>query len=220
MTMAYVESCRSLCLKRKVGAVIVTEEGQIISSGYNDVPDQEKSCVEQYGKCYRDLMKEKYATKYRKCPSCGKRISIYAKCHHQHCGKVMRMYYSLCPGCMKEVEHAHKCSCGSKVFEEFIPGGIETPGKLLDLCRALHAEERAFMQVMKLGGAPLKNGVIYITSYPCNLCANKIAVSGIKEVVFAEPYPMQEAKIILKNSDVSTRRFSGVKNTAYFKLFS
>ena len=38
MAIAYAESMRSSCLKRKVGAVIVDLAGDVFSSGYNEVP--------------------------------------------------------------------------------------------------------------------------------------------------------------------------------------
>lgn len=38
MAMAYANSLRSSCLKRKVGAVIVDSAGNVFSSGYNEVP--------------------------------------------------------------------------------------------------------------------------------------------------------------------------------------
>lgn len=60
---------------------------------------------------------------------------------------------------------------------------------------------------------------LYTTTFPCNLCANKIAMLGIKEVVYAEPYPMREAIEVLEAREVTITRFEGVKSQAYFRLF-
>ena len=49
MSMAYSNSLRSSCLKRKVGAVIVDSKGNVFSSGYNEVPFLEKPCLNMYG---------------------------------------------------------------------------------------------------------------------------------------------------------------------------
>ncbi len=44
MAAAYTISQRSSCLKRKVGEVIVDDEGNIISSGFNEVPRHYRPC--------------------------------------------------------------------------------------------------------------------------------------------------------------------------------
>ena len=59
MADAYLQSTKSGCLKRRVGAV-VTKNGQIIASGYNSAPVKVSTCIDlQY--CYRDVS--------RRCPS-------------------------------------------------------------------------------------------------------------------------------------------------------
>lgn len=45
MAMAYATSMRSSCLKRKVGAVIADSTGNVFSSGYNEVPIANKTCL-------------------------------------------------------------------------------------------------------------------------------------------------------------------------------
>ena len=72
--------------------------------------------------------------------------------------------------------------------------------KILDYCRALHAEENAILNVARVGAsAALPGSTLFTTTYPCNLCANKIAQVGIKHIVYFEPYPMEEAKKILED---------------------
>ena len=60
MAAAYTISQRSSCLQRKVGAVIVDDEGNIISSGFNEVPREDRPCVKEYGKCGRARDWEKF----------------------------------------------------------------------------------------------------------------------------------------------------------------
>jgi deoxycytidylate deaminase/dephospho-CoA kinase len=60
MAMAYAISQRSSCLKRKVGAIIADEFGNLISSGFNEVPIGGTSCQEQYKACYRESTVNKY----------------------------------------------------------------------------------------------------------------------------------------------------------------
>ena len=91
--------------------------------------------------------------------------------------------------------------------------------KILDYCRALHAEENAILNVTRTGSSSeLKEATLYTSTYPCNLCANKITQVGIKKVVYFEPYPMKEAKAILSDGNVKQEPFEGVTFNAYFRL--
>lgn len=91
--------------------------------------------------------------------------------------------------------------------------------KILDYCRALHAEENAILNVARVGASSaLPTSTLYTTTYPCNLCANKIAQVGIKHIVYFEPYPMEEAKKILSDKGVEQEPFEGVTYNGYFRL--
>ena len=91
--------------------------------------------------------------------------------------------------------------------------------KILDYCRSLHAEEIAILNVARFGSAvALKDSTLYTTTYPCNLCANKIVQIGIKKVVYMEPYPMKEAKDILDENNVIQEPFEGVSFNGYFRF--
>lgn len=91
--------------------------------------------------------------------------------------------------------------------------------KILDYCRALHAEENAILNVARIGAsAALPTSTLFTTTYPCNLCANKIAQVGIKRIVYFEPYPMEEAKKILSDKGVTQQPFEGVTYNGYFRL--
>lgn len=107
------------------------------------------------------------------------------------------------------------CSAGHVVDKE----QKEVLKKHLDLCQAIHAEERAILQVAKLGGQSLKDSVLYSTTFPCLLCAKKIIEVGVKEVVYLDPYPYSRAYEILKGAEVKLTKFLGVKSVALDKLF-
>jgi deoxycytidylate deaminase len=92
--------------------------------------------------------------------------------------------------------------------------------RMLDYCRALHAEENAILNLAKNGrSVPLHECCLYTTTYPCRLCANKIVNIGLKRIVYLEPYPDQEAKHILKTAGVSDDLFEGVTFKAYFRIY-
>lgn len=90
--------------------------------------------------------------------------------------------------------------------------------KLLELCRSLHGEESAILNLVGRS-ADLTKSTIYVTTYPCNLCANKIVQAGISRVVYFEPYPVEEAKKIFKDAKVVTEPFEGVTFRAFFKFY-
>lgn len=236
MTNAYSLSRMSSCLKRKVGAVIVQtinanngsgiNRGKIssfpimVSSGYNEVPLGSYKCAyhPDFEKCYRDYLQEEHAKKIKYCPNCGVKLNVKTFC--PHCEKEKEGYIKYCKEYQKEIEDEFKCSnCNSRIFQEYLPGAKETPGKLLDMCRALHAEENALLNLMNKGRLCNGDLTIYVTTQPCNLCANKIVAAGIDRVVFDEPYPIKESEDILKEGNIKVNRFEGIKSTAYFKLY-
>lgn len=95
------------------------------------------------------------------------------------------------------------------------------PGKLLDLCRSVHAEEAAILQTAKLGGISLDNTVLYASTFPCMLCCKKIIDSGVKKIVYLESYPMGESLSIpmFEKCGIQVTKFEGVNAIAFHKLF-
>ncbi|MEN6451534.1 MAG: hypothetical protein ABFC96_13660 [Thermoguttaceae bacterium] len=234
MTLAYCESTRSACLKRKVGAIIALirkghnpdrEYGTVIASGHNDVPDGQEPCVFARGieGCYRDKLQERYAKQLKHCPGCGSLINKQSTC--ANCQAEISEFVKSCPSCGKDPEIECLCSnsnCeyhSSDLYSLFVPGSSSSTGKLLDMCRALHGEENAIISLARNGCRLTDDAVLFTTTFPCNLCANKIAEVGIKKVVYAEPYPMPEAVDTLKRREVEVEKFEGVKSSAFFRLY-
>ncbi|KXS20678.1 hypothetical protein M427DRAFT_151950 [Gonapodya prolifera JEL478] len=83
-------------------------------------------------------------------------------------------------------------------------------GAGLDTCLCLHAEENALLEAGReriesrlAEGAPT---VLYCNTCPCLGCAKKIVQVGIKEVVYAQEYKMDEmTKSLLMEAGVSLR---------------
>ncbi|MBM3300797.1 MAG: hypothetical protein FJY85_12685, partial [Deltaproteobacteria bacterium] len=190
MTMAYCMSKRSSCLKRKVGAVVATAQHDVVSAGYNEVPRGNEPCVfdAELGQCARDRLQEEFARNLKFCPSCGSPIATDLKC--SQCGRTLDRYHKSCPHCKGDAGIVFKCKCGTSVYDLFLPGSHPKLGKLLDVCRALHAEENAIINLAKNGTCVPGDCVLYTTTFPCNLCANKIVAANIGKVVYAEAYTM------------------------------
>ena len=178
MAAAYAISQRSSCMKRKVGAIIVDPLENVISSGFNEVPANEKPCEKKYNSCYRDWV----------------------------CSKFFEDLKTKIPEVVgKEAE---------------LNGLFRKRFKILDYCRALHAEENAIINLARNGSSvPLDQCTLYSTTYPCRMCANKIVQVGIKHIVYLEPYPDIQAKTILQKNLVMDDFFEGVTSNAYFRLY-
>jgi deoxycytidylate deaminase/dephospho-CoA kinase len=179
MAMAYAASQQSSCLKRKVGALIVDEMGNVISSGYNEVPPFEKPCQKQFVDCYREKISNEF-------------------------------FFKELPGIIPEI----------KGREEELKQHFRKRFKILDYCRALHAEENAILSLVRNGrSVPLDRCTLYTTTFPCRLCAEKIVTVGLKKIVYLEPYPDHGAVSILKGAGVSFEFFEGVTFKAYFRIY-
>lgn len=77
-------------------------------------------------------------------------------------------------------------------------------GQRHEICRGLHAEQNAIIQAARYG-IDIEGSSIYITTEPCSVCAKMLINAGIKEVVFATPYPDALSEELLSETDIITR---------------
>jgi deoxycytidylate deaminase len=101
---------------------------------------------------------------------------------------------------------------------------------LIEYSRAVHAEMDAIISVARTHKAGLLNGTLYSTTFPCHSCARHIVASGIKKVIFIEPYPKSLAKelhldTISENEGDQGKKvlflqYSGVAPKHILKLFN
>lgn len=191
MAMAYTFGRRSRCVKRKVGAIIVDKYNNLLSSGFNDVPKGIKECALLHGTCYRDIQRDKLREKFD------------------------QLICEFIDSNLKPDSDEYKKHTRSLTDE------IVGKTKVLDLCRALHAEESAVLNLVSNSNlTDFSECSLYATTYPCNLCANKIVQVGIKNVVYFEPYPVQQAKKIFEQANVKATPFEGITFRAFFKAYN
>jgi deoxycytidylate deaminase len=157
--------------------------------GYNETPLGIEPCKIRYTQCSRDIYKMKY---FAKLESAGQ----------------------ICPKCddvIKDSKPPFLCKkCGFDLDKYFISD------KALDRCAALHAEEKA---ILNIGSRNIQGYTIYTTTFPCYGCAKKIVSSRLSSVVFMEPYPDQDSVDLLSEGKISVRKFEGVKARAYVRVF-
>jgi len=97
--------------------------------------------------------------------------------------------------------------------------------------RVVHAEMAAITTAARETNSIL-GSTLYCTTFPCHLCAKHILSSGIKEVVFLEPYPKSRTlrlfpdSIVLHDDSeihhdkVTFRPFLGVSPNIFQQIFS
>ncbi|MEX1014040.1 MAG: deaminase [Candidatus Paceibacterota bacterium] len=74
-------------------------------------------------------------------------------------------------------------------------------GVSFELSKFIHAEACIIAEAAKRG-ISLKDTSIYVTTFPCPVCAKSIAIAGIKKVYFEEGYSLLDAESILKTFNI------------------
>jgi dCMP deaminase len=74
-----------------------------------------------------------------------------------------------------------------------------------EICRAIHAEQNAIIQA-GLHGTKIEGATMYITHFPCMICAKMIVNSKINKLVVYSPYPDKMALNFLKKAGVVIKR--------------
>ena len=195
MATAVSQSHASRCLKRKVGALIVDETNGIpLSVGYNENPVGMEPCFLLYNGCYKDMIME---TKLEDmsplfCPECGTQ--------HQSISKPWK-----CNGTKTD---GNPCRCNFKL--KFFPS------RNMELCTAIHAEERA---IRSLGQRSADGCTIYVNTFPCFQCCRYIKDAGITKIVYVESYPVTEAVDFLRENKIDFEPFEGFTPRAFNRVF-
>lgn len=78
-------------------------------------------------------------------------------------------------------------------------------GEYIELASTIHAESLAIAHAAKKGFA-LDGASLYVTTYPCPVCAKSIAMSGIKKLYYRDGYSLFDAEKILKAFDIEIVR--------------
>lgn len=79
-------------------------------------------------------------------------------------------------------------------------------GQNYEVCRSKHAEDNALSQLARGHGGSI-GAKMYITRYPCGMCAKDIVHAGITEIIFLGGREFEESKNILKEGGVKVRKF-------------
>jgi cytidine deaminase len=98
---------------------------------------------------------------------------------------------------------------------------------LIEFGRAVHAEMAALIDAARRG-VPVAGCTMYVTTFPCHLCARHVVAAGIKRLVYIEPYAKSRTADLYPDSiaieqpsgqKVQFAPFVGVAPRQYMKLF-
>ena len=200
MQIAYNAKLSSGCISRQVGAVITDSEFSVKAIGWNDVPRGQTPCI---------LRNAGWLNKNEKLNL----FSDYEKSDPKFRTEMKNIF---------EKKEGEKCLSGCnlsfcfKDIKNFIDGE-----KNQVHTRALHAEENAFLQISRYGGTGIKNGYLFTTASPCELCSKKAYQLGINTIIYIDPYPGISKSHILEsgNSRPKLKLFEGAIGRAYQQLF-
>lgn len=222
MQIAYTAKLNSGCISRQVGAVVTDNEYSTKAIGWNDVP---KGAVPCSVRNVKDISTEKNFgfTKFE----LGEGLKETEQINTDQADNLLDNE-------SKKFNQFVKQNFNDKTLPESELGGRNCPycfktaynafsgDKNQVHTRSLHAEENAMMQISKSGGQGLKNGFLFTTASPCELCAKKAYQLGVRTIYYIDPYPGISRNHILKSNKATDPKmvlFSGAVGKAYHKLY-
>ena len=196
---------KSACLSRQVGAAIVDHSGSLIAVGWNDVPKFGGGLYTEDDQNWIEPGAHIASDHDNRCFRWGDAI-----CHNDEEKRSIenKLFNSLrASGVVSE-------SIPDDAIRFAIRGsGIEA---LLEFSRSIHAEMEAILSIARDARHSLQGATLYTTVYPCHNCARHIVASGIKEVIYIQPYRKSLA-ITLHHDAISENESQ--KNCVIFKQF-
>ncbi len=215
MQVAFTAKLSSGCISRQVGAIVTDDNFSIKSIGWNDVAEDQIPCNLRDFRELRD----------------GKNLSHFSE-FERNDGTIVNLNYE------------DTLSFKEKISDRFsITGDLDAllVNKPCSYCfksahnafegkdnqvhtRSLHAEENAMLQISKYGGQALKNGYLFTTASPCELCAKKAFQLGLRKIFYIDPYPGISRFHTLKNGvsedkNPSLIMYQGAIGSGYIRFY-
>ena len=210
MQIAMNAKLNSGCISRQVGAVITDKDYVIKAIGWNDVAKNQLPCKLRNAE---DLVKGRNTDHFSDFEASGEVVT----------GETNQKFLKLFSDDISRIDQkdlgGRNCSFCFKTHLNTYEGE-----KNQVHTRSLHAEENAMMQIAKNGGEGLKEGLLFTTASPCELCSKKAYQLGIKKIYYIDPYPGIATKHILKSGvdeskDPVLELFKGAIGNTFHKLY-
>lgn len=204
MFLAYAGAQRSGALARQVGAVVVSEGGDVVAVGANDAPRFGGGPYWPGEDDQRDVVKRIDANAVEQ-----RKIALALVAELNEAGLL-----------------ANGEGDAEKALEVLEKGRL---GDITEYGRDVHAEMHALLGCAR-SGVCVRGATLYTTTFPCHNCAKHLIAAGFRKVVFVEPYPKSKAlelhddAMTLNGGSAADRLllqpFIGVGPRRYFDLFS
>ena len=202
MQVAYSVKKNSGCISRQVGAAISDADYSIKAVGWNNTPEGQVPCILRN---VSDLVNGYDSEAY----------SYYERNDAAFRKEIKSKYINV-------FQIKDKDSTGLNISYCFkdVQNSVEGQKNQVHT-RALHAEENAFLQIVKHGGQAIKKGILFSTASPCELCAKKAYQIGVSKIIYIDPYPGITTSHILKSGSSSPELilYRGAVGRAYDKLY-
>ena len=211
MYAAFSAARNSACLSRKVGAAITSREGEILATGWNDVP-------KAFGGLYQTDAYGSSPDDDRRCWNINGGVCS----NDQEKKLISELIVDLL---IKEdlIDETNRETAFKVIRKQSKLKG------LIEFSRAVHAEMHALLNAGATDGGKIRDGKLFVTTYPCHSCARHLVAAGVREVYFLEPYrkslatKLHEDAITENESDIDKVRvmpFDGVAPSRYLRFFS
>ncbi|MCJ2165596.1 MULTISPECIES: anti-phage dCTP deaminase [unclassified Pseudodesulfovibrio] len=184
MNAAHSASLRSGCMSRQVGAAILSAEGDLISTGRNDVPRGGGGLYgpEDGEDDFRCVMKANGT-----CQSNDKKNEIIGEIEGVFKSELMKVCKKV-DGLVELLKKENMDVDGIVEMLRKKAADIPQLEGLIEFSRAVHAEMDAITTAARMSTVSLRGGSLYCTTFPCHHCARHIVSSGISKVYYIEPY--------------------------------
>jgi len=200
MQIAYTVKQSSGCISRQVGAAVTDEEFSVKSVGWNNTPQGQVPCLLRNTE---DLL-------------LGQDTHAYSE-YERNDSKFREVLHEKFDTLRKS-----KLLKGRNLSFCFKDMQNEIDGEKNQVhTRSLHAEENAFLQISKHGGMTLRNGILFTTASPCELCSKKAYQLGISKIVFIDPYPGIATRhtLLVGSNSPELQLYRGAVGRAYHQLY-
>ena len=204
MQVAYTAKSNSGCISRQVGAVVTEADYSIKAVGWNDVATGQVPCslrsLGELEASFDPVVYSQYERNDVDFREGARKQYIQLKDLTSVKGRPLSY-------CFKDIHNS-------------LPRNSNKSGNQVHT-RSLHAEENAFLQITKYGGAGVVGGKLFTTASPCELCAKKAYHLGVKEIVFIDPYPgiATEHIINVGVNPPTLTHFMGAVGRGYHQLY-
>lgn len=201
MQIAMTAKLNSGCLSRQVGAVVTDREYNILSIGWNDAPCGSESCIRRN---MYDLLRKHDDKAYS-----------FFELNNEQFRKYLETIEPILNENKESLRGLPLAFCFKSIYQDIIAERDQI------YTRALHGEERA---LATCGNAQARNGYLFTTASPCELCAKKAKEANISKIYYIEQYPGISRSHIIESGERAHRAvyefFVGAVGLAYIKLYA